>query len=66
MGMATWAKCSDHNGQTLRINLDNVTTMTRRDTREETTEIIFVGGALVTVRERPEDLINPLAPTISS
>jgi len=34
---------------------DNVTVMTWRDTPQDT-EIIFVGGGQVIVRERPEDL----------
>jgi hypothetical protein len=53
--MATWAKCTDHNEQTVWVNLDNVTTMTWRDGPQSGTEIIFVGGALVIVRERPEE-----------
>jgi hypothetical protein len=52
--MPTWAKCSDRRGETVWINLDNVTTMARISPTE--TEIIFVGGAQVLVRERPEDL----------
>ena len=52
--MPTWAKCSDKRGETVWINLDNVTTIARVSATE--TEIIFVGGAQVIVRERPEDL----------
>jgi hypothetical protein len=52
--MPTWAKCSDRRGETVWINLDNVTTMARISPSE--TEIIFVGGAQVLVRERPENL----------
>ena len=54
--MATWAKCSDQKGQTIWVNLDNITTMMWRDAPQPGTEIIFIGGALVIVRERPEDL----------
>jgi hypothetical protein len=52
--MPTWAKCNDRRGETVWINLDNVTTMARISPTE--TEIIFVGGAQVLVRARPEDL----------
>ena len=52
--MPTWAKCSDRRGEIVWINLDNVTTMARVSATE--TEIIFVGGAQVIVRERPEHL----------
>ena len=52
--MPTWAKCSDRKRETVWINLDNVTTMARVSSTE--TEIIFIGGGQVIVRERPEDL----------
>ena len=52
--MPTWAKCSDQRRETVWINLDNLPTMARVSATE--TEIIFVGGAQVIVRERPEDL----------
>ncbi|HLH94572.1 MAG TPA: hypothetical protein VKW08_05580 [Xanthobacteraceae bacterium] len=54
--MATFAKCTDEKGRTLWVNLDNATTMQWRDTPSPGNEIIFVGGALVVVRERPEQL----------
>ena len=41
--------------QTVWVNLDNVTVMTWRDTPQDT-EIIFIGGGQVIVRERPENL----------
>ena len=55
--MASWVKCTDLKAQTVWVNLDNVTVMTWRDTPQDT-EIIFVGGGQVIVRERPEDLPN--------
>ena len=54
--MATWAKCSDTKKQTVWVNLDNVTTMMWRDVPQPGTEIIFITGGQVIVRERPEDL----------
>lgn len=54
--MATFAKCTDEKGQTVWVNLDNVTTMQWRDAPSAGCEIVFVGGGLVLVRERPEDL----------
>jgi uncharacterized protein YlzI (FlbEa/FlbD family) len=53
--MASWARCSDLKGQTVWVNLDNVTMMMWRDTPEDT-EIIFIGGGQIIVRERPEKL----------
>ena len=53
--MASWVKCTDLKAQTVWVNLDNVTVMSWRDTRQDT-EIIFIGGGEVIVRERPEDL----------
>jgi len=54
--MATWAKCTDTKGQTIWVNMDNVTTMMWRDQPQRGTEIILVGGGQVIVRDRPEDL----------
>jgi hypothetical protein len=57
--MASWAKCSDQKGKALWINLDNVTTITTimlHDAAQEGTEVVFVGGGQVIVRERPENL----------
>jgi hypothetical protein len=56
--MAKWVKCTDHKQKTLWVNLDNVTNMMPGDAREPGTEIVFVGGGQVIVRERPEDLIK--------
>jgi uncharacterized protein YlzI (FlbEa/FlbD family) len=53
--MASWVKCTDLKAQTVWVNLDNVTVMTWRDAPQDT-EIIFIGGGEVIVRERPEDL----------
>ena len=53
--MASWVKCTDLKAQAVWVNLDNVTVMTWRDTPQDT-EIIFIGGGEVIVRERPEDL----------
>ncbi|HMF23995.1 MAG TPA: hypothetical protein VKG24_18005 [Pseudolabrys sp.] len=53
--MASWVKCTDLKPQTVWVNLDNVTVMTWRDTPQDT-EISFIGGGEVIVRERPEDL----------
>jgi hypothetical protein len=53
--MASWVKCTDLKAQTVWVNLDNVTVMTWRDTPQDT-EIIFIGGGQVIVRERPENL----------
>jgi hypothetical protein len=53
--MASWVKCSDLKEQTVWVNLDNVTMMTWRDIPQDT-EIIFIGGGHVVVRERPENL----------
>ena len=46
---------TDLKAQAVWVNLDNVTVMTWRDTPQDT-EIIFIGGGEVIVRERPEDL----------
>ena len=51
--MASWVKCTDLKPQTVWVNLDNVTVMTWRDTPQDT-EISFIGGGEVIVRERPE------------
>jgi hypothetical protein len=53
--MASWVKCTDLKAQTVWVNLDNATVMTWRDTPQDT-EIIFIGGGQVIVRERPENL----------
>ena len=53
--MASWAKCNDLKAQTVWDNLDNVTMMTWRDIPQDT-EIIFIGGGQVIVREQPESL----------
>jgi hypothetical protein len=53
--MASWAKCSDLKAQTVWVNLDNVTMMTWRDIPQDT-EIIFIGGGQVIVREQLESL----------
>jgi hypothetical protein len=53
--MASWVKCTDLKAQTVWVNLDNVTIMTWRDIPQDT-EIIFVGGGQVLVREQPESL----------
>jgi hypothetical protein len=53
--MASWVRCSDLKAQTVWINLDNVTMTIRRDIPRDT-EIIFIGGGQVIVREQPEDL----------
>ena len=57
--MASWAKCTDLKAQTVWVNLDNVTVMSWRDTPQDT-EIIFIGGGQVIVRERPENLTKRL------
>ena len=57
--MTTWAKCTNKHGETLWVNLDNVTTMMWRDIPEKGTEVILIGGGQVIVRERPGDLIGP-------
>src|SRR5262245_23780462 len=54
--MATWAKCTDTKGQTVWVNMDNVTMMMWRDQPQRGTEIILVGGGQVIVRDRPEDM----------
>ena len=48
--MASWVKCTDLKAQTVWVNLDNVTVMCWRDTPQDT-EIIFIGGGQVIVRE---------------
>jgi len=54
--MAKWVKCTDEKSQTVWVNLDNVTNMTRYE-KPGITEIILVGGGQITAQERPEDLI---------
>jgi hypothetical protein len=56
--MAKWAKCTDEKGQTVWVNLDNVTNMMRCEAPRQYTEIIFVGGGRIIAQERPEDLIH--------
>jgi hypothetical protein len=57
--MATRKKCTNDKGQTVWINLDNVTNIMRHDLPRPYTEIIFVGGGQIFARERPEDLTSP-------
>jgi hypothetical protein len=52
-----WVKCTDTNGQPLWANLDNATTVIRREVPEPGTEIVFIGGGQVIVREKPEQLL---------
>jgi hypothetical protein len=54
--MAKWTKCSDSKGQPVWVNLDNATIIARRDGADQETEIVFIGGGLVVVREKPEEL----------
>jgi len=56
--MAWWVKCTDLKAQTVWVNLDNVT-VTWPDTPQDT-EIVFIGGGQVVVRERPEKLDQTL------
>jgi hypothetical protein len=56
--MGSWAKCSDHEGRTLWVNLDNVTTIMWRNVPQEGTEIVFIGGGQVIAREPPEKLLK--------
>ena len=56
--MAKWVKCTDEKSQTVWVNLDNVTNMTRHEKPRLSTEIIFVGGGQIYARERPEDIIR--------
>ena len=53
--MVSWVKCTDLKAQTVWINLDNVTMTIWRDIPQDT-EIIFIGGGQVIVREQPESL----------
>jgi uncharacterized protein YlzI (FlbEa/FlbD family) len=53
-----WAKCSDMNGQALWVNLDNAVTVIGREVPEPGTEIVFIGGGQVIVREKPETLLG--------
>ena len=55
--MAKWVKCTDEKSQTVWVNLDNVTNMTRYE-KPGITEIILVGGGQITAQERPEDIIH--------
>jgi hypothetical protein len=56
--MAKWVKCTDEKNQTVWVNLDNVTNMTRYEKPRIFTEIILVGGGRITAQERPEDIIH--------
>jgi hypothetical protein len=60
--MATWARCDNEKGEALWVNLDNVTTMTWRDTPEQGTDVVFINGGHEVVRQRPEDLAEPPEP----
>ncbi|MGP0093157.1 MAG: hypothetical protein ACLPKB_24930 [Xanthobacteraceae bacterium] len=59
--MATWAKCNNKQGEALWVNLDNVTSMTWRDTPEQGTDVVFINGGHEVVRQKPEDLAGPSA-----
>ena len=59
--MATWAKCINKKGDTVWVNLDNVTSMTWRETPEPGTDIIFINGGHEIVRQRPEEVAAPSA-----
>jgi hypothetical protein len=57
--VGTWIKCSDENGQTVHLNLDNVITLFRDEVRHRGTIISFTGGTdALTVRETPEELLK--------
>ena len=56
--MAKWVKCTDDKSQTIWVNLDNVTNMTRHEKPGIYTEIVFVGGGQISAQERPEDIIH--------
>jgi len=59
--MATWAKCNNTKGETLWVNLDNVTSMMWRDLPERGTDVVFINGGHEVVEQRPEDLAGPSA-----
>jgi hypothetical protein len=56
--MTKRVKCIDEKSQTVWINLDNVTNMTRHEEPRTYTRIIFVGGGQIYAQERPEDIIH--------
>jgi hypothetical protein len=59
--MAKWSICSDDKGQEVYVNLDNVTNMMWHDSPAPSyTEIVFVGGGQVKVKERPPQIIGDL------
>ena len=57
--MATWVKCTDENGQSIYINLDNVITLFRDDDRHRGTIVSFMGDQNNdVVRETPDQILK--------
>jgi len=56
--MANWKACTDSKGQKLWVNLETVTTLMWSELSPSQTEISFVGGGGMIVRERPENLME--------
>ena len=58
--MGTGIKCTDENGQTIHVNLDNATTLFRDEVRHRGKFMIaFIGPTdALTVRETPEEILK--------